>query len=67
MCYLVTWQEGRIGNGRSDKHAIWDTEEQARSKAETLLKAGADSVSVWKQIATPTLEQVVQWKENCDG
>lgn len=62
MCYLVTWMEPS-GSGRADKHAIWDTEQLAREKAETLCRAGAESVAVWKQVATPSLEQIVSWEE----
>jgi hypothetical protein len=62
MCYLVTWNEP-TGNGRADRRVIVDTETEARERGELQLKAGALDVAVWKQIATPTLEQVVQWSE----
>lgn len=62
MCYLVTWLEP-TGNGRADKHQVFDTEDEAKDRGKILALAGAGDIAIWRQIATPTVETLVSWTE----
>lgn len=62
MPYLVTGvNPGNNSGGRY--HALFDTEQEARTEAERLVRAFHNEVAVWKQITTPKLEQIITWEE----
>lgn len=63
MCYLVSGVNAGINIRQASRiHAIFDTEEEARAEAEKLARSGCNEISVWKQIATPKVEQTVTWE-----
>lgn len=66
MCYLVTGINTALASSNSAVriHRIFDTEQEAKEGAESVLKAGHTEVAVWKQVATPKMEQVISWGEN---
>lgn len=63
MCYAVTWFEPATSNAElaRSQHQIADTEEDARKLAENKLLNGFRDVALWKQVATPSVRQVVDW------
>lgn len=46
----------------TDLRSIHDTDQMARDQAERYLKEGYREVAIWKQIATPRIEQTVVWE-----
>lgn len=62
MCYLVTGVNPNAQSNAVKFHAIYDTEEEARSNAERLARQGLNELAVWKQIAVPKIVQTVTWE-----
>ena len=62
MCYLVTGINTSQRSTASRAHVCYDTEAEAKDYAEALLKAGHIEVAIWKQVAVPTVKQVVDWE-----
>lgn len=66
MTYAVSGiKPASLGGGgiRTVELVCYDTEQEARAEAENWTKRRYEEVSVWKQIATPTLETKVSWDE----
>lgn len=62
MCYLVTAiNPSATSSGRLFQ--IFDTEAEARTEAERLIRAGHNEAVVWKQIAVPRVETSVVWEQ----
>jgi hypothetical protein len=63
MCYLVTGVNPNSSAASARSFQIFDTEDEAKARAEQHLKSGMNEVAVWQQIAAPKIEQRVVWEE----
>lgn len=41
--------------------SIFDTLDEAKAQGEAWIKDGCNEISVWQQVACPTLQQTVLW------
>lgn len=66
MTYLVTSTKPTTGSAagvNTPGLAIFDEEDVAKAEAEKLLKRGCTDVTLWQQVAQPTIEQKVLWSD----
>jgi hypothetical protein len=61
MCYLVTGIKAAMSSTAAREYSIFDTEVEAKERAESLLNSGFREVALWKQIATPKVERIITW------
>ena len=61
MPFLVTSLPSPSAGIRTPHLGIFDTLDDARVEATRLLMLQSQDVSIWEQVATPKLQQTVDW------
>lgn len=62
MCYLVTGINNSMNSSGARYFGLFDTEDEAKTAAETILEKDYSEVAVWKQIAVPKVERKINWE-----